>query len=290
MTMNFSAWRATLAALMWGAFFCMSATASLAADPPCKVAAEFAKLDRPLARTAARLLAHQPVKIVAIGSSSTAGAGASSPNASYPSRLETDLRARFPREHISVVNRGTNGETASDMVARFDTDVIAEKPDLVLWQVGSNSVLRDHPLLPAGALIREGVRRLKSANIDVVLINLQFAPKILAKDDAEGMVALIDATAKELNVAVFRRFSVMRRWHDENRLPFETFVTADGLHLNDWGYACWAKSLSVAIADAATGPGTADTAATAGASLAAAQTASHPQTGAPPVTVSAHHP
>src|SRR6185503_4800684 len=96
----------------------------------------------------------------------------------------------------------------------FDHDVIAEKPDLVLWQVGSNSVLRDHPILPASALIREGVKRLKAANVDVVLINLQFAPKILAKHDAEGMVTLIDVTAKETNVGVFQRFAVMRHWRE----------------------------------------------------------------------------
>jgi lysophospholipase L1-like esterase len=242
-------------ALMLGAFFCAHVSSALAdAKPPCKAPAELTKLDRPLSRVAHRLLAHQPVKIVAIGSSSTAGAGASTPSASYPAKLEADLRARFADADITVINRGTNGETASDMVARFDADVIAETPDLVLWQVGSNSVLRDHPLLPAGALIREGVHRLKDANIDVVLINLQFAPKILAKHDAEGMVTLIDTTAKELNVAVFRRFSVMRHWHAANKLSFDTFVTADGLHLNDWGYECWAKSLGTAIAEAATRP------------------------------------
>ena len=34
------------------------------------------------------------------------------------------------------------------MLARLDSAVIAEKPDLVLWQVGTNSVLRDKALLP----------------------------------------------------------------------------------------------------------------------------------------------
>lgn len=256
MTMTSRMGRAAAVALTLGAFFCASLAPALATDskPPCKTPAELGKLDRPLSRVALRLLAHQPVKIIAIGSSSTAGAGASSPAASYPAKLEADLRARFPDGDITVINRGTNGETASDMVARFDTDVTPEKPDLVLWQVGSNSVLRDHPLLPAGALIREGVNRLKAANIDVVLINLQFAPKILAKHDAEGMVALIDATAKDMNVAVFRRFNVMRHWREVSNLPFDTFVTEDGLHLNDWGYECWAKSLGSAIADAATRP------------------------------------
>ena len=227
-------------------------TASELDKVPCTAPTSAAKLERTLARTAEHLRAHEPITIVAIGSSSTAGAGASNPAASYPSRLEAELRLRFPDEKITVINRGVNGEVGSDMLARFDTDVVAEKPDLVLWQVGSNSVLRDHPLGPAGEAMRAGIKRLQDADIDVVLIDPQFAPKILNKHDFEGMNNLIEATAKETNVAVFHRFAIMRHWNQERNMPFETFVTADGLHMNDWGYGCWAKLLSVAIADAAT--------------------------------------
>jgi hypothetical protein len=47
---------------------------------------------------------------------------------------------------------------------------------------------------------------------------------------------------------------MMRHWSETEHLPFETFVNGDGLHMNDWGYACLATSLGVAIADAATRP------------------------------------
>ncbi len=62
----------------------------------CAVLADMARFDQPLARTARSLAAGQPIKIVAIGSSSTSGAGASSPAASYPSRLAVELARRFP--------------------------------------------------------------------------------------------------------------------------------------------------------------------------------------------------
>ena len=94
-------------------------------------------------RTARLLAAGQPLKIVALGSSSTSGAGASTSAASYPSRLAVELERHFPDTRSRVLNRGVNGDEAADMLARFDTAVIAEKPDLVLWQVGTNSVLRD---------------------------------------------------------------------------------------------------------------------------------------------------
>ena len=222
--------------------------------PPCNVTAEQVRLAHPLTRISHKLAAGEPITIVAIGSSSTAGTGASSPAANYPSRLAVELAQHFPRQPITVLNRGVNGEEARDMIARFDQSVITEKPDLVLWQVGTNSVLRDHPLAPHGALIHDGLSRLRTLGSDVILIDPQFAPKVIAKPDAEGMVNLIATAAKQENIDLFRRFALMRNWREVEGKPFETFVSPDGLHMNDWSYGCLAKALGVAIAEAATRP------------------------------------
>ena len=203
----------------------------------------------------ARLIAAgKPIKIVALGSSSTYGAGASTSAGSYPSRLADELDRRFPGHEITVLNRGVNGDEAADMLARLDTAVIAEKPDLVLWQVGTNSVLRDKAVLPHATLLHEGLARLKAIGADIVLIDPQYAPKVIAKPNDEGMVSLIATAAKAEHVCVFHRFELMRQWHETEHLPFETFVSADGLHMNDWSYACVAKWLGAAIAEAATRP------------------------------------
>jgi lysophospholipase L1-like esterase len=220
----------------------------------CVAPAELVRLDHPLRRTAQRLAAGTPLTIVAVGSSSTAGAGASSSAMSYPSRLEVELKSLLPRASIKVINRGVGGETVRDMMARFDSQVIAAKPDVVIWQVGSNSVLRDQPLEPAGALIRDGLRRLKDSGADVILMNPQYAPKVIAKNDAELMVDLISLAAKQAAADLFQRFAVMRYWRLTENIPFETFVSPDELHMNDWSYACIAKLLAGAIAEAATRP------------------------------------
>jgi acyl-CoA thioesterase I len=222
--------------------------------PACRVVASQDRLDYPLARVSRRLESERSIKIVAIGSSSTAGAGASSPEAAYPSRLEAELTQHFLWPDITVLNRGTNGEEVGDMLARFDTSVIAEKPDLVIWQMGTNSVLRDHPIDPKATLLHEGLARLKAIHADVILVDPQYAPKVVAKPEIEGMVAQISATAKEQNVDVFRRFAMMRRWYQADRMRFDAFVSPDGLHMNDWSYACLAKWLGTAIVEAATRP------------------------------------
>ena len=224
----------------------------LSAEPACTAPDGISRLAQPLTRTAARLAKHEPLTIVAVGSSSTFGAGASTPAASYPSRLAVELKSLFPKETISVLNRGVNGEEVTDMLKRFADSVIKEKPDLVLWQVGTNSVLRDKPLGPHSPLILEGIRQLKKAGADVVMIDPQYVPRVLAKADAEGMVRLIATTAKQGDVDLVQRFAMMRWWHDHEHMDFAEFVSPDNLHMNDWGYACLAKQISAAIVEAAT--------------------------------------
>ena len=200
------------------------------------------------------LASGEPLTIVAIGSSSTAGAGATSPAASYPSRLAVELAQRFPGRDITVLNRGVNGEETEQMLARFDTAVIAAHPALVLWQIGTNSVLREYPLKSHSVLLREGIARLKQAGADVVLIDMQYTPSVLAKSETPGMEDQIAFAAKQENVDLFSRFALMRHWHEVQHIPFDVFASPDQLHMNDWSYACVAKLLATAIAEAATRP------------------------------------
>jgi lysophospholipase L1-like esterase len=224
------------------------------AAPTCDAPFSMIRFTNPLVRVAQRLKSGEPITIVAIGSSSTAGFGASSSAASYPSRLAVELTQRFPGHPITVLNRGVGGEEIGDMLKRFDTAVIAAKPDLVLWQFGTNSVIRDDKLNDHGVAIREGLTKIRSTGADIVLIDPQFAPKVIVKPEATRMVELIASTAKHEDIDLFPRFDVMRRWHEIDHIAFKTFVSPDGLHMNDWSYGCFAKALSVAISEAARRP------------------------------------
>jgi acyl-CoA thioesterase I len=224
------------------------------ASPICNISPQQVRFALPLRKIARRLASGQPIKIVALGSSSTYGAGASTSAAAYPSRLAEELTRRFPAQAFTVLNRGISGEEASDMLARLDAAVLAEQPDLVLWQVGTNSVLRDRELPPHISTLHQGLMRLKASGADIVLIDPQYAPRVIAKSNCDAMVALIAATAKAEHIDVFHRYELMRHWSLDQHLPFETFLSPDGLHMNDWSYACLAKALGMAIAEAATRP------------------------------------
>jgi lysophospholipase L1-like esterase len=252
---HLSAAGAALSLALASVIFCAAPAATVDAQnaPLCAAPAGVDALEHPPVRIRERITQGLPIKIVAIGSSSTYGSGASSPAASYPSRLEAELKARLPGLPVTVLNKGIGGEEAGQMVARFDADVLDESPDLVVWQVGSNSVLLNHPV--PGTIIHQGVERLKASGTEVVLMNPQYAPKIIVRGDvAQQSVDVITATARDEQVGLFDRFTTMRYWYESEKLPFEQFLTADGVHMNDWGYACIARLMASAIADGARPP------------------------------------
>ena len=187
------------------------------------------------------------VRIVAIGSSSTAGAGASLPWRSYPGRLESRLRAALPGPAFTVMNRGAGGEDAAHMLGRLERDAIAERPDLVIWQVGANAALRSMDRESFRRFLREGLERLRLAGIDVVLMDNQRAPRITARPghrDYDAMLA--EAAAGVPGVTLFSRAALMDAWSAAG-VPNDALLISDNLHHNDRGYACIAEALSAAL-------------------------------------------
>lgn len=198
-----------------------------------------------LPHVASKLVAGQPVVIVAFGSSSTAGFGASSPEFNYPNRLAAQLRRHYPTADITVVNAGVGGEDAPEMMKRLQTQVIDVHPDLVIWQVGTNAVLRNLDPSDTAKLVEDGISRIQAAGgTDIVLVDPQYSPAVNQRKESAGkMIKLLGNVAELRHVGIFPRFEVMRDWHENQSIPVESFVIADGLHMNDWGYACFAQLL-----------------------------------------------
>jgi lysophospholipase L1-like esterase len=197
-----------------------------------------------LPHVAAKLASGKPVVIVAFGSSSTQGYGSSSPEFTYPNRLAAQLHRQYPGADITVLNRGVGGEDAPEMMKRLQTAVIDAKPDLVIWQVGTNAVLRNLDPVETQKQVDDGIARIQAASSDVVLVDPQYSPQVYQRaESASRMVRMLQRVAQLHRVGIFPRFEVMREWHDRQALPVDSFVIADGLHMNDWGYACFAQLL-----------------------------------------------
>ncbi len=188
---------------------------------PCLAPKGGAKSMGSLPHVASKLAAGEPVVIVAFGSSSTVGYGTTSPEFTYPNRLAAQLHRQYPSADITVVNRGQGGEDAPEMMKRLQVAVLDMKPDLVIWQVGTNAVLRNLDPAETAKLVEDDERA----------------------QSASQMVKLLGRVAELRHVGFFPRFEVMREWHEKQAIPIDNFVIADGLHMTDWGYACFAQLL-----------------------------------------------
>lgn len=212
----------------------------------CAVAPVRLKATGPLRRTAARLRAKLPVQVLAIGSSSTQGIGASSPAFSYPARLEAALELRFPGVDVRVVNAGVAGETADRTLARLDAELERTKPDLVLWQVGTNDALSPSVTEPAfEATVERGVTSIERHKSDVLLLDQQFSSRVKDPDRYERFVAVLDRVSQKEHVCLFPRYRLMKMMDQSGGIAL--MLAADGFHMNDAGYACVADLLALNI-------------------------------------------
>ena len=72
----------------------------------------------------------------------------------YPNFVNALLNTRYPERHIRVSNVGSSGNNARDLAARWETDVIALKPDWLSINIGINDVWRqfDVPYMPGASV------------------------------------------------------------------------------------------------------------------------------------------
>jgi acyl-CoA thioesterase-1 len=190
----------------------------------------------------------EQLQIVALGSSTTFGWMASSPANAYPAQLQADLAGMFPRVHVNVLNRGIGGQDAAEEVLRLDSDAIAPKPSIVIWQVGANGALENSDPAVFRKLVGDGIKRMAAAGIDVILMDNQRSPMILAAPEHAVLEAALASLATEDHVALFSRGALMDQWQ-KNGVPYEKFIATDHLHHNDYGYRCLAAALAQSIAD-----------------------------------------
>lgn len=217
----------------------------------CTVPDEVTRFEVTLPHTARAIRRGSALVIVAIGSSSTQGVGASDQAHTYPAVLTEALQRRWPRLTVTVVNKGIGGDTAEQMLERFPRDVLPYHPQLVIWQTGSNHALMGKDVHGYQHTVRAGIARLKAFHTDVILMDPQYAPRVLGRPLHKAIVDTIRETGHNLKVAVFQRFAVMRHWVTHGQYRVEDLITRDQLHMNDVSYQCIARLLADSLASAA---------------------------------------
>lgn len=241
-------------------FAALLATAALVSTPAlaqapaaCPVTADHVVANGGLTKSRAAVASGR-LTILAMGSSSIEGAGASRRDLGFVPMLEAGLERRLSGVAVTVINKGIGGETAKDTADRLRRETAAASPDLVIWQLGTNDVLRDRPGDDIFADLRRGEAILDAAGVDVLLIDPQRLPDATTNPGFKGrnpalgdLSRLLALEAGRVGYAVSGRFAAMSGW---TGLAGSSGVGPDDLHFNDEGYACWAEITAEGLAAA----------------------------------------
>jgi len=188
----------------------------------------------------------RPLDILAIGSSSTEGVGASSPKYAYPSALEEELE-RDDGISADVRNAGVGGELAAKTLPRLLAALKSGWARLVIWQVGTNDALVGVDEASFRATVESGVAAARAAGVSLVLMDPQYINKSPNEPRYKRFVAIIHDIGARLRVPVVARYATMQKWGVKTRT---SLLANDGLHMNDLGYRCVAHAVAEAIEDA----------------------------------------
>ncbi len=190
----------------------------------------------------------QPLRILAIGSSTTAGAGASSSDQTYPSQLARRLATLMGEGRVTVMNAGVSGETGPSTLARLEALVKAQPaPHLVIWQVGTNDVIFGGDPTRLRAIVTQGLSAIAAAGAAAIVIDQQYFPGITDVARYESFVEAVDSTVTGRGVPLLRRYAMMKQWAAQDPQGFRKTLAWDSFHMNDAGYTCLADALAPAI-------------------------------------------
>jgi acyl-CoA thioesterase-1 len=234
----------------------LSSSPAQSQTPPaaeCAMPADLVPTEK-LPHVAARIAYGEPIKIVAFGSSSTAGTGATTEAATYPSQMQAELQAMFPNSEITVLNRGVPGERVKEMSMRFKHDVLAEKPDLLVWQTGTNSALSHGDIGDYVDGLAHGVDKARAHGIDVILMTPQLSPRFEEAPQREAYLDYITRLAAFRDVPVIRRYEIMQYWLDSKQMTRAEMLNPDGLHMTDLSYHCLGVTAARIVAAAINHP------------------------------------
>jgi acyl-CoA thioesterase-1 len=148
-----------------------------------------------------RAWAEEPVRLLALGDSLTAGYGLPQDQGFVP-RLQAALAARG--RAVRVINAGVSGDTTAGGLARLDW-ALADQPDAVLVELGGNDGLRALPPAQTYANLAAILERLAARKLPSLLAGM-LAPPNLGAEYGRDFAATFQRLAREHPDVVFYPF------------------------------------------------------------------------------------
>jgi len=142
-----------------------------------------------------------PLRILAYGDSLTAGYGLPQEDGFVP-QLQQALD-KMGRETL-VINGGVSGDTTAGGVTRLDW-MLADKPDLVILELGANDALRGLDPAEARRNLETIILRLKESGAKILLAGM-LAPRNLGEEYSAAFDSMYPDLAKAHDIDLYPFF------------------------------------------------------------------------------------
>ncbi|WP_315835848.1 SGNH/GDSL hydrolase family protein [Bradyrhizobium prioriisuperbiae] len=215
----------------------------------CEVPAYLLASENPLTKVADAIKTRQRLDILVVGSGSSVLAGPDGLSTSYPARLEKALREKLTGVTVNVSTDIQVKKTAAEAAEGLEKLAKDRKPTLVIWQTGTVDAVKSVDPDDFRAAIDDGVTALQGAGSDVLLMNLQYSPRMETMITVAPYLDNMRVGAQEHNVPLFDRFAIMRHWNESGL--FDLFNTHHGFGLAKRVHECLGQTLAAFVIEAA---------------------------------------
>ncbi len=206
----------------------------------CQAGATVTTDESPLPNVAAVLAKRKTLRILAMGA---APGHVGAREGGYTELIEAMLERVLKGIDVIMINRGVSGELAANAATRMKNEVALDKPDLVLWQVGTNDALAYVAADEFALTVKDQIHWLKAHKVDVVLVGLQFAKGMLRDEHYKKIRDTLRNVAAEDNVIVVRFYEAMQIIDQASGAE----PVAEAFERNEAGYNCLAQYVARAI-------------------------------------------
>jgi acyl-CoA thioesterase-1 len=214
-------------------------------SPQCEVPATDLAAPAPLPNLTKALDEHRPLNILSIGSASSASLGEASGVKSFPVQVTDILEAALKGVSVEITNRGVDGEVAETSADQIRSEAAIKKPDLVLWQLGTNDALARVDPGEFTDVVKSTIDWLRENQIDVVLVGLQYTSRFAKDENYTAIRQALMQIATDEKVLYIRRYDAMR-YIAQTRANLH-LMESDNFHLSDLGTQCMAEHIARAM-------------------------------------------
>jgi acyl-CoA thioesterase I len=165
----------------------------------------------------------EPVTIMALGDSFTAGYGLDAPQG-FTVRLQEALKAKG--HDVVVMNAGVSGDTAAQGAARLDW-ALTDDVDVVMVELGANDMLRGLAPAQAEQALDEIMQKLKARNLPTLVLGMK-APLSMGPDYISAFDGMYPKLAQKYEAALYPFFL-------DGVAAVPELNQADGIHPNAQG-------------------------------------------------------